>query len=400
MYATLVSVLLSAYLVYEGIQTPETTSFVFAASAAAVFLAITFLILSMSFSPFQKEEQNLTPKLMQILFSDPKLKLRLIASAILPLGFVASSFLPWHTPLFLILFGMSIDLLFSLYRRIADHLNPFRVVEFILADAKNAIILDQDAKLCDLIEASAEVANKSIQRHSSALAKQSIEAMGKMGELFLNSEASIFHPPQNPELKAQGIPDTISYVFLFLLQHLEDVYQNAITNKVDLVASFIITIYTKLASFAAAIDLSLTPMPLHYIQKTSLESLRKGSSDIGIKAILGLLQIAKAISAAKDVAYQDIKPPFFTMIETLREISLEMFRKDKTIKIPLLIHPFQELNRLFLEEPLKSHQDASAVVTQINSVLDEFKALQEVMLMKPPMPKLTIEEIAREVKES
>jgi hypothetical protein len=400
MYATLIALLLSAYLAYTGIQTDQTTSFIFAALASGLFLAIAFLVLALSYSPFQKEEQNLTPKLMQILANDRKLKLLLILSAILPVSFLGSTFFPWHTASFLILFGISIDTLFSLYRRIAAYLNPFHIVEFILEDAKSAIIHDQDAKLCELMETATEIANKSIQRHSSALAKEAIEAMEKMGELFLASEASIFHPPQNLELKAQGIPDTISYVFLFLLQHLEDIHRNAMDKRMDLVASFIITIYTKLATYTAGIDLSLTSLPLHYIHKTALQSLQKGSLDIGIKATLGILQIAKAIAAAKDAAYQDIKPPFFTMISTLREISLEIFKKDKTTKIPLLVHPFTELRRLFLEEPLKSHQDAGAIIGQIDLILGEFKALEEVMAMKPPLPKLTIEEETREARQS
>lgn len=396
MYATLVAILLSAYLAYEGIESDSSIAFFLSAFAAGLFLINTFLILVMSYSPFQKEEQNLTPKLLQILSNDTKLKFILILSAIFPVAFLGISFFPRHTIAFLILFGLSIDTLFFLYRRISDHLNPFRVVEFIFADAKQAIILDQDTKLCELIEAATEIANKSIQRHSSALAKESIDSMGRMGELFLASEASISHPPQNPELKAQGIPDTITYVFLFLLQHLEDIYRTALEKRLDLVASFIITIYTKLATCAAAIDLSLTSLPLHFIHKTSLQSLQKGIMDIGIKTNLGIMQIAKSIAAAKDVAYQDIKPPFFTMIATLREISQEIFKKDKTTKIPLLIHPFTELRRLFSEEPLKSHQDAPAVLMQIDQILNEFKALEAVMAMKPPMPKITVEEPARE----
>lgn len=392
MYATLVAIALSAYLAYEKIEVDPSMAFFLSAFAAGLFLIITFLILAMSFSPFQKEEQNLTPKLLQILSDDKKLKFILILSAILPIAFLGSAFFPRHTVAFLILFGISIDTLFFLYKRISDHLNPFRVVEFIFGDAKKAIILDQDAKLTELIEAATEVANKSIQRHSTALAKESIDYMGKMGELFLASEASIYHPAQSPELKAQGIPDTISYVFLFLLQHLEDIYKTAQDKRLDLVSSFIITVYTRLATCAAGIDLSLTSLPLHYIRKTSLQSLQKGELDIGIKTTLGLLQIAKSIAAAKDVAYQDIKPPFFTMLTTLKEISDETFKKDKGTKIALLVHPFTELRRLFSEEPLKSHQDAPAVLQQIDIILGEFKALEAVMAMKPPMPKLSVEE--------
>lgn len=396
MYATLIAILLSAYLTYAGVHLESNLVLFLSVFAAGLFVISSFIILSLSFASFQKEEQNLTPRLLQILSKDPNLKLRLILSAMLPVVFLGVSFFPEALQAFIILFGISIDTLFSSYHRITEHLNPFKVIDFIYEDGKKAIIRDEDAKLCELIEASTEIANKSIHRQSSALAKEAIDTMEKLGELFLNSEASIFHPSQNPELKSQGIRDTISYVFVFLLQHLEDIYHSAFDRKLDLVASYIITAYTKLATRAAIIDLSLTTLPLHYINKTSLKSLQRGSIDIGVKATLGILQIAKSIAEAKDVAYQDIKPPFITMMSTLKEISTETFRKDKKIQIPLLMHPFVEIQRLFSKEPLKSHQDTPVILVQLNQILDEFKALQEVLAMKPPLPDLTIEEATRE----
>lgn len=386
MFATLIAILLSVYLYFFAGSWNPGSLFPFAMAASAILLSFGAAALLVSFLPIQKGEQTITPRLSELFRKDMRINFGMGLLFCLPLIIIAVSFLPSPIIPMLLLLGVGIDVLYLLIRRIMDYLNPFRVVDFLKAEAIDAIDKDKDKDFCNLIESCSEVAIKSTQRHNSALANHALDALEESGEKFLASSKRLSHPIQNKELADEGVSDSLNYILLFLLQHLEAVHSEAIEKKQEIIAGHVITIITKLADFAANVDLSLTALPLHYINKLAESSMDHSLQDVGIKASIGLLKLAENISKQKDLQYMDLKPPFFTIISILDNVAKITFKNNKEVKIFLLVQPFKDLKSLFEKEPLKSHQDSPAIVNQVDLTLAEFTALESVLATMPPIP--------------
>lgn len=395
MFATIIAILISLYIFTFGRNLPSDVILPYSLIAAAFLLAFGIGALLVSFLPIQKAEQNFTPRLSELFRKDLRINLELAFLFCLPLLVFASSFTPFSLILALLLIAIGIDIFYLLLRRIMDYLNPFRSVDFLEQEALYAIDQSNDPGLCNIIESCSEVAIKALQRHNSALTNHTFDALEKMGEVFLASSKRLSRPVQNLELKAEGIEDSLSYVLVFLLQHLESIHEHALDKKLELVAGHVITTLTKLAIYTTRIDLSLTALPLYYVDKLSMHAMKKGFQDVGVKATLGLLSVADAISKRNDLQYMDLKPSFITIITTLDAIGKETFSLDKTTKIPILTQPFRQLAKLIEKEPLRNHQDKEVIRDQLTRVLAEYEALETVMTTMPPMPPIFPEEEAK-----
>lgn len=388
MIATLISIFLSIYIYFFAGDKSIGSLFTISVAISAVLLSFGAAALLVSFLPIQKGEQSITPRLSELFRKDMKINGILAFLFSLPLIIFAASFFPQPIIPTIILIGLGIDLLYLLIRRIMDYLNPFQVVNFLKDEAFRSIAQDSDETLCNVIESCSEVAVKSIQRHNSALANHSIDTLGLIGENFLVSSKSLSHPVQNQELKNQGVDDALSFVLVFLCQHLDSIYTEAFEKKLELVAGNVITTLTKISVNAAKIDVSLLSLPLYYINKIAQHAMENSFEDVGIKATIGLTNVAETISQTKDIQYQDLKSPFISIISTMDMIAKETFRQDKNTKIAILVEPFKKLQQLVQQEPIKSHQDQPVIEDQIKLVLNEFSTLESVLATMPLMPSI------------
>jgi hypothetical protein len=387
MYATCVSLLIALGSFLLGIQLDSLKIFILAVVFGVAILLLAVYLYATTLSPLQRGEQKITPRLVELFSSDLKLKILFSALLVLPLLLVGSSLIPSTISfgILIVLIGISLDFLRGYARRLTDYFNPFRVTEFLGAEAVRAVNNNQNLKLSNLIEATSEIALHSIGRHNSALANQAIDILEKMGKKFLASSFS--RTGQSQESR-----DTIRYILLFLLQHLEAIHTNATHKKLDLVAGHVVTTLSKLARYASEADFSLVLLPLHYIDKCTLDALRKGFPDVGIKGTIGLLELAKALTQQKGLEYQDIKAPMIKLITTLEAISKETFRNDKSTNIQVLMTPFIELSQLMEQGAFKGHADTPFIIQQINRIIGEFQTLDAVMKTMPPLPKITSED--------
>jgi hypothetical protein len=394
MYATSVALIIALAAFLMGVQPSPQSIFMLGLAFGALILFLTVYLHASALSPLQRAEQKTTPRLVELFAQDRQSQVILPLLFATPLFLIGASFLkpPYSFLTVIPLIGIALDLLYHYSRRLIDYFNPFRVADFLGNEAKIAIDRDQDVRLCDLIETTSEIASHAIEKQNSALANHSITILEKAGKHFLAASRSLSRPAQNPELEARGAKDTLSYVLLFLLQHLEAIQTKANESKMPLTSGHVITAISKLASYAAETDFSLLLLPLHYIDKCSLSSLHKGYTDVGVKATIGLLELMKTLSQAKGLEYQEIKPHLFKLITTLESIAKELFRQDKSTKIQILIAPFSEIAQTLDQEPFKDHLDTPFLIQQIQRIIGEFEALDAVLKTMPPMPKLNVEE--------
>lgn len=396
MIATLIAIFLSFYIYFFAGDKSLASLFTVSVAASAILLSFGAAALLVSFLPIQKGEQNITPRLSELFRKDFRINGIIAYLFSLPLIIFGITFLPQPIIPMLILIGIGIDLLYLLIRRIMDYLNPFQVVNFLKDEAFRAIAQGSDETVCNVIESCSEVAVKSIQRHNSALANHSIDTLGLIGENFLISSKSLSHPIQNQELKDQGVADSLSFVLVFLCQHLESIYSQAFEKKLELVAGDVITSLTKISVYAARTDVSLLSLPLFYINKIAVHAMENGFEDVGIKATIGLTNVADSICKAKDLQYQDLKAPFVSIITTMDTIAKETFRKDKTTRISILVEPFKKLQQMIQADPIKQHADQPVIEDQLRLVLNDFTTLETVLATMPPIPSLIPEEESKQ----
>lgn len=402
MIATILSIILAVILWFSphagelgSEQIPKTWMI-----AASLGLLLLFFLGSMfSWLPLQKAEQNSAPRVLdmfnkdrRVLFISGWLVFFALATFVLAGDSIAPQLTqhPLFFPIWMILFGVSIDALFNFFKRVLNYANPFSVVKIFTDQAMNDIRNDRDLDLCDSIDGLAEIAIKGVEKHSTSICHAALREEQEIIKQFLLASKSIAHASQDAQTKSAGIRDTVSYTLFYLYQRLDIVFDKALKNKLAPTCSYIVTLLGKIAIEAAKYDVSLASAPLRFIGKCGKRAQDQGFEETAITASCVLLEVARAMISEIDLTYYEIKDPFLSIINGLEVMSKEAFKRDKSINVSLLMQPFKDLRAMFESERVKNHQDTPVIVQNIDRVLGEYDALLIVMNTLPPIP--TIED--------
>lgn len=370
----------------------------FLAALPAAIILIYGLIQAWVLLPLQKAEQNSTPRILEMYSKDSLLgfnKLGLIALPLfaLVLGLDAASlhFIPsaYLLGVWLLLIGISIDLLIQYLHRILHYLNPFMVTQLFRQAAKKSIQNDKEADLCEWIDALAEVGNRALDKGGSSLCNAALNELHSVISLFLETSKNIGRVSQDQESISLGIKDKITFTLFYLFQRLEMLFHKALTKKLEPACSNALTTLGKVTIDAAKYDITLASFPLQYIGKLSFAAHQQKLQDIGLKTTCLYLEISKALLSEIDITYAELQEPFFTIIHHMDDIAKEAFKQNKEIPIKALKQPFRDLRALFVEGKAVAHQDTPVILADIDRVIAEFDALELVLRAIPPISSLT-----------
>lgn len=364
------------------------------AAGAALFLSLLTLSFAFAWSPLQKAEQNMTPRLLDMLKKDYHIQ---IVSGWLVIFFIASFALAIDVSslhmikeiflicLWIVMLGLSVDALIHLLKRINSYLNPYMTVQIFTHAANTSIQNEKEMDLCEWIDSLCEIAFKAAHRSSPSLTNHTLNELQLIIRNFLEASKSISHHEQDSQTKLLGITDKVSFTLFYLFQRLELIFDKGLELNLEPICSNIITILGKISIYAAKYDLSMTSYPLHFLGKLANKAMRKSLQEVGIKASITLMEVAKVLLTEVDITYGELKDPFFSIIMHLEDIAKETFRQDKSINISLLTAPFKELRELFKIDKAAAHQDAPVILQDIGRVLGEFEALELVLKTIPPL---------------
>lgn len=396
MIATLISILLAiATLFYPhdiGIESlPQQFYWL-----PAVLLLIPILLWGLSFLALQKTEQNMTPRLLELIKSDTWTKLLMAGLIFFPLLAIICGLNPsLHLGLgvnasaiiWILCVGISVDLIFLLLWNILDFLNPFAIVNRFSRVAKSSVEADREVDLCRWTDSLSEIALKALAHNSSSLCHHSVNAMRENLRLFLECSKSIAHETQDKQSTSAGITDKIGYTLFYFLDRLTLIYRKALKMQLEPTCSHIVTTLGKIAVDAANCDISLVTFPVQAIGESSLQAEVEQMDQVAIKGSCTLLEAAKSILNQKNLAYQDLKDPFTSIISQLDAIAKETFRHNKDSNIKILIQPLYDLKAEFQKEPLSTHIDTPIIMTGIDAVIAEWTTLETVLktMPKPPL---------------
>lgn len=398
--ATLLSLIIAIYLYFNPLPQFAEHAFLFGISIIAVSTFVLFLfffIITWSFTPLQKTEQNSTPRLFGLLKKDKHLfgiycwiVIFVLLSFWLAVDAIFLNILQKNHLLgiWILAFGITIDLLYNLTKRMMAYLNPSDNVVLFSQMAQESIQNDQEIDLCDAVDSLAEIGIKSIHRMGPSLCNRVLQELQKIVKNFLSSSKSIGHAEADIQTKALGIKDRISYTLFYIYDRISLINDEALSKRFEQVVTTVITVLGKIIIHCAKFDLTLVSFPVHMLSRNALVAMNRGMSEIGIKASITLLEVSKTIIDEVDYTYADLKDPFFSIINGLEEIAKKTFLQDKSINIKILTQPFLDLKEIFNNPKVMNHQDRPAILQNIDRVLGEYESLELVMKTIPPIPEM------------
>ncbi len=387
--STILALLLSIYLFATGQAAFIYEQTVTARIILGVFpLAVFYLMSSLLTGALQRSEKTSSPRAIELVTQNSWMKGINYAIFILPIITIAlagnyGSFNALAFCLWLVVFGISLDLLFAAKKIFWGSINPFSYVAAVQKQAKSALHHNRQTEIPQWIDALAEQANKSLAAGAVALGAESLNGLqGIISSFCDSSKGRLLNKGSGDEALAE-----ISYTISFFCQRVEAIFQKALEKHSEPMASQAIVLLGKTAIFAAKCDPGMALEPLHLLGKLALDAQSKGYEEIAIKSAITLQQVGMAFTSDINLFSLPLQEIFLSIIKSMEALSKNTFKKDKNTSLELLSTPFRQLKGQFIkEEQIVQHPDASVILQELDRVIGEFEALGLILTNMPNIP--------------
>lgn len=398
MLGTVVSILLAGYLLLTGVEIPPATNFHWLSAIfffTSVFLsALLPYLYANAWGAVQRAELKATPRVTELFYSDRFLFLARLWCIFFPLAvlFLALDLTvfgiikkPVVLGLLIVLFGITLDVIYQAFKVMSDFLSPTLVLKRFSSAAKDSIKEERYGDFCAWIDAISEVGLHAVHSMRLSLCMQSLDDLQEALRHFLNASKSISHRLPNVTEEGKGqTTDTVPYVLLFAFQRLEMIDNAAAKMKLEPVCSYIINVLGKISLDAAQYDITVAQYPLLFMGRLTKLALENELPEVASKATSALMALGKTLPNKVDLTYLEIAPFYTGIVSQLDENARAIFRNDKNVNISILLQPFTDIKALFDKGKLESHQDAPAIRSAVDNVVSQYKTLEDVM--KSMMP--------------
>lgn len=400
MLITICAILISLLFVFFAPQGLNIEMFyltiIILAGGSLIFFGTLFLN-AMVLIPLQNLEQKLIPDLMNLVRGDRPLRIgRFIlflfafisfASAALFFHMQNAEYKGWLFLIWLIFFGIALDVLRDSWRRFVNFLNPSFLVSHLSKESVRSIQKDDRNALLNDLNCLSEVGLHSVEKSKLALSSLTLQTFPGIIKTFFDSTKSIGHISRdNEQLSNARGGDESSFIVFYLLQRLELINDKALRERQETVCRQMVMIMGKIVVHCAQFDLSLVSFPTHFLTKFGLKAQQLHFDEVTVLTTSTLLEVAKTILTELDLSYAELENPFQAIINGLAAIAKSTFRKHKDSNITVLVQPLTDLKALFKTEKMANHRDTPLIIQKINNVLDEFTVLEQVLQTLPPIP--------------
>lgn len=405
MIGIILSIIIAGFLIFNplgAVEVPNSNILgVVLVAVATLILILYCMTIVWTFTPLQKTEQHSTPRLFGLLKKDKYIlgvhcwmTIFLLLSYFLAIDALFLNILQKNhvLALWIVTCGITVDVYYSLLKRLMSYLNPFDNVLLFTQMAKESIQNDKELDLCEAVDSLTEIAVKSLHKMGTSLCNQALQEMQIIVKNFLLSSKSIGHTEADIQSKALGIKDRISFTLFYIFDRIALINDEALQKRLEQVVTTVITALGKITIHCAKFDMTLVSYPVHYLSRNAKAAIDKGMLEIGVKASITLLEVSKTIIEEVDYTYSDLKDPFFSITNGLEEIAKGTFLHDKSINLKILTQPFRDLKELFKNPKVINHQDTPVILQNIDRVLSEYDSLELVMKTIPPIPQIPEEQ--------
>ena len=261
----------------------------------------------------------------------------------------------------------------ELGRKAAErYIDPDWLLSKIASQAKRYGFAAQAKEFCSYINALVETAVSSLKNSQTAIASKSLQKA-------VDGTSSYFS-------KNSAFDDTGPYVIHHLLLQLD--YCQAIAQKeqYEAFSTEILNGVGKLTLASAVKNPLLAISPIQFIGKWVQRGQNSSYSDMALLGSCLLIQLAKELTQGCKQEREKLYEPLLIIVSQLAEIARVSFRRNKAISIPAITQPLRDLQK-FLEEDKSDLPDKALVEAALKNALEEFDALQSIMLTIPPEEK-------------
>jgi len=392
MIASLIAVVVAAFLTIQTVWWPVKEWPVEIATlftiVGSLFLLAMILSNFLALIPVQRSSKRTSPKVLELFSSDPKQRwakmgivLFIFYSFLAPL-YITEEHLPVLVVIWIVLLGCAIDFFRLWSHRVLAYCNPSVALKQLKRSSIATASGSQQEKLFPWIDSLTETAIRSIDNVGTSLAIDTLDAMSQTSQAFLQTATAnrikLISGEERDEYR-----ENVSYTLFYLFDRMETVFNKALTEGSDMTAVSVITTLGKISIFTAKHDPQMASFPVHFIGKFSRRAVIKGMQDVGIKASYTLQEVAKILAEEKIFAGGGFEDLFLSIVKNLDDLSKELFRCDKSINVLSLIAPFAELKKLMNHEQIKDLPEIGKVTNEIDNVIEDFQALQQVVVNVP-----------------
>ena len=348
----------------------------FISFTAILWFFIYFKFKTSLFAPMQKSELTITPKIFDLYKKNScfQWKERII------LGFSVFSFaisfilistpsIPvlWFFSLWLILFGFCLDTFLCLVNKTLNYITPYSAIQLI---EKQAI---KSGKECNhneyyyWLDSLTETAFLAYIRKQYGLCTEALDAIPATLENYL-AACSISEPSEKKV-----------FLLFYLIGQLEKLEELANKEESFPICNHLFGTIGKIITKVIENDSKNTVHFLAVLEKWTQQALKEKRKKILLKASCTLHAIIKTTVEKTEMRQVDIKHFLISMVKLEHEIAKEQFRWDKSQPIANLTAPFEDLHTYFKGSAFIGNSDAVTVVSAIDQVLEEFRALETVL---------------------
>lgn len=364
MLATLISIIFSWAVLYFPLDA-HVDFFLYSMLLGLALFSLPPILYLGALRTLKKSEES------SFLEEDRLLKLLMGTLALAPLFLLLPWFLRFSVPLVILLSGISIDLFLLFVRRLTAYFNVGKMLDKLRQRVLQAWQRKDLKEWQFLVTGLSQKILQSLEKGAQPLTQQRLDTLFKM-------EADVLDRVKSPA------DESTSFSMGLYIENISLIIGKIFELKNAFAMDYTLALLSKMVLKTARVDFNLALVPLHYVKTWTLEAIGRFEGDTGIKLTLALVEVFKEIAALKDFKERDAKSLFVPLITTLEEIAKEMFKKNKSIKIALLKAPFLEMGIAVESPPFDIHPDTPLLKQQLRRILDEFTALETVMLTVPP----------------
>lgn len=288
----------------------------------------------------------------------------------------------WIMGVWLVLTGVALDMASYLYRRLMLFLSPLSGLQIIQDEAVNDIQAGRDVELCGRIDSLAETGLRASRSDGLSLCHASIEAIRNtvQNDFSWNrrrpqTAASDFDPIQRA-----------GYILNYACERLALIYSSAHENGLSSICQDVISALGKISVAVAEHQGALVAGPVAFMGNLTKQTVKAQNQAAGVKLLVTLVQVTKRILGDQAQPTAPLERTIGPIIKQMDEVAKQCFRQDKSIPLPTLTAPFQELKRIFESERFTGNPDRTAILALIERPLTDFANVDLVMRTIPPLP--------------
>ena len=361
-------------------------------AVAILFIALSVILSSLSWSALQRQERECAPGIAELLRRDFELKLSqlylvffFLSSLALLYALPNSSLGPTLALIWLVMAGVALDLLLYMKNRISHYLDSSFALTLLSKVAHSSARAGDEAKLCEQMDALFEFGSKALLRGEVTLCRRVVDELQSVIKHYLDVAKGIPYQEASTEGGALHYGDKVSFTTLYFLERAEWLYRVTLEKRVDFLLTSELLALAKIALYGSKYDITIGALPLRLLGRLARESSERDElGEVADRAFLTLFEVGRSLPSELDLKYLEIDKLYITLIGDMHKLARASFSRDKSQDIALLQEPFRELKVLFSKEPLADHRDAKAIITAIDRILEEFAALETVMRTMPP----------------